>query len=171
MENYSDTNPAQESTTTDSAPTASTEGQVQTTPTAEATPSVETPTTSQPTSSSEDSSPQPTKEVSFVPTKENNKQVKAGNKTVAKDNVVSVTKKTLKTKQTELTEKMLAKAQAMGVGLKITRGRLSNMCNGNCNVTAQAEQVCKALLADAGYTATEKVEEPQAPTATPTAVA
>ena len=163
--NYSDQNPAQETTESTTPTEATVATPVQPSPEASVTQTPEqAPAQPSPEASTD------TKEVEFVATKENNKQVKTGNKSVAKENVVSVTKKTLKFKQTELTEKMLTKAQSMGVGLKITRGRLSNMCNGNCNVTAQAEQVCKALLEEAGWTAKEKAPQ-EAPTVNPTAVA
>lgn len=95
------------------------------------------------------------KTVEVVSRKDNNSQ-RLANKSVSKDNVVSVAKAKLSYKQVELTSKIKEKGTALGLSVAITRGRLSNMCNGNCNLTETIEKVCTALLEDAGWTVTEK---------------
>lgn len=102
--------------------------------------------------------------VEVVSRKTNNTQ-RSSHKSVASQNIVSLTKTTLKLKQQDLTEKIKAKGAELGVSVPLTRGRLSNMCNGNCNLTEGVEKVCKALLEDAGWSVKEKDwKAPEAPT-------
>lgn len=98
----------------------------------------------------------PTEKVVEVVSRKTNNTQRNQHKTVATENAVSVAKTILKLKQADLTDKIKAKGESLGLSTPLTRGRLSNMCNGNCNLTENIEKVCIALLEDAGWTTKEK---------------
>lgn len=164
---------------------------VETTTEATAQPATEaTPSTTEVTSEATQT-PTELKDVDYTSTSDNNAKVvkqkdtlsKEQRKKYGKTNIVGVTKSVTNLNQDKLTETLKATAQEAGFELKLTRGRLSNMINGSCNVTPPAERACKALLKAKGFNAVEKSLEVEAttteesattdatPTASPTAVA